>query len=424
MNRQRGMTMVELMVSLAVVMLIIGAATTAYLKLLRTYRSQGRLAESYMANLTGLELLRYDIEMAGFGLPASTQGASYTEAVTDPAVIKYYDTATLNDSANPGPRPFVHLNNTGANSSDVLTIKSTVANLNSTSKKWSMITEAVGNLPTIKQWGVSAMDFTAVPTPDNFIVINDTGQLQTSGVSTGWSFPFQAVFNTNANLIGTPAFNSQNQQVNYIYGLDNQSGGHVMPFNRVDYYLDDEIGTDIPQSCIGTYTLYRSTINQATNGNQVAGMLNKTPLIDCVKDFQVAFGIDPYGDPTQSIVWEQSLLNPDGSAMSAADMQLQLREVRVFLLFREGLGDNGATPDFRFSGYLNLGDQDIAHSLDPTDYPSVPNTFVQWSPAKLTGAPQLNTGGFTPTNSTDVQYRWKVLEMAIKPLNLTNLTYR
>ena len=84
MNRQRGMTMVELMVSLAVVLLIIGAATTAYLKLLRTYRTQGRLAESYMANLTGLEMLRYDIETAGFGLPATQlehcRGATYTEA--------------------------------------------------------------------------------------------------------------------------------------------------------------------------------------------------------------------------------------------------------------------------------------------------------------------------------------------------------
>jgi len=57
-NRQRGMTMVELMVSLAIVMLVIGTATTAYLKLLRTYKTQGRLAEGYMANLTGLELLK------------------------------------------------------------------------------------------------------------------------------------------------------------------------------------------------------------------------------------------------------------------------------------------------------------------------------------------------------------------------------
>ncbi len=412
--------MVELMVSLAVVLLIIGAATTAYLKLLRTYRTQGRLAESYMANLTGLELLRYDIEMAGFGLPASlAPGASYTEAVTDDSVP--YNPASLNDAANPpniGPRPFVHLNNTGANNSDVLAIKSSVANLNPTSKKWSMITCCNAGLSWVKEWGVTApdpvMDFAAGPPTDNFIVLNDTGQLQTNSSNNNWSFSFQNGYFTNANTIGPAA--PTNQQVDYIYGLDSGNGAHVMPFNRVDYYLDNGIPTDIPQSCSGTYTLYRSTISQQT------GALVKTPLIDCVKDFQVAFGIDPYGDPTQSIVWEQTLLNPDGSPMSAADMQLQLREVRVFLLFREGLGDNGATPDFRFSGYLNLGDQDIAYSLDPADYPSVPNSFVQWSPAALPGAGALKS--FTPTNSTDVQYRWKVLEMAVKPLNLTNLQYR
>jgi hypothetical protein len=410
------MTMVELMVSLAVVMLIIGAATTAYLKLLRTYRTQGRLAESYMANLTGLELLRYDIEMAGFGLPTSTQGASYSEAVTDNSVP--YNPAVLNDSANPGPRPFVHLDNTGANNSDVLAIKSSVANLNPASKKWSMITCVQGLNSTVKQWGVAAapdpvMDFAAA---DNFIVLNNTGQLQINS-SNNWSFSFQTNYYTNANnpQLPTPP---DSQQVDYIYGLDNPAsnpgGGHVMPFNRVDYYLDNGTPTDIPQSCAGTYTLYRSTISQET------GALAKTPLIDCVKDFQVAFGIDPYGDATQSIVWEQTLLNPDGSAMSAADMQLQLREVRVFLLLREGLGDTSTTPDFRFSGYLNLGDQDIAYSLDPADYPSVPNTFVQWSPAALPGALK----SFTPANSTDVQYRWKVLEVAVKPVNLTNLQYR
>ena len=408
--------MVELMVSLAVVMLIIGAATTAYLKLLRTYRTQGRLAESYMANLTGLELLRYDIEMAGFGLPTSlAPGASYSEAVTDNSVP--YNPAALNDSANPGPRPFVHLDNTGANNSDVLAIKSSVANLNPASKKWSMITCVQGLNSTVKQWGVATapdpvMDFAAA---DNFIVLNNTGQLQINS-SNNWSFSFQTNYYTNANAIGTTAPDSQ--QVDYIYGLDNSADNstavHVMPFNRVDYYLDNGIPADIPSSCIGTYTLYRSTINQQT------GALVKTPLIDCVKDFQVAFGIDPYGDATQSIVWERSLLNPDGSMMSAADMQLQLREVRVFLLFREGLGDTGTTPDFRFSGYLNLGDQDIAYSLDPADYPSVPNTFVQWSPAALPGALK----SFTPANSTDVQYRWKVLEMAVKPVNLTNLQYR
>ena len=110
MNRQRGMTMVELLVSLAVVMVIIGAATTAYLKLLRTYRTQGRLAESYMANLTGLEMLRYDIEMAGFGLPAPPTaglppGVTYTEAAAQGANAPAppYDPAALNDATSSVP---------------------------------------------------------------------------------------------------------------------------------------------------------------------------------------------------------------------------------------------------------------------------------------------------------------------------------
>ena len=101
MNRQRGVTMVELLVSLAVVMLILGAATTAYLKLLRTYKTQGRLAEGYMANLTGLELLRYDIEMAGFGLPAGlAAGVTYSEAAAVASPPFAYNPATLNDSPN------------------------------------------------------------------------------------------------------------------------------------------------------------------------------------------------------------------------------------------------------------------------------------------------------------------------------------
>ena len=168
MNRQRGMTMVELLVSLAVVMVILCAVTTAYLKLLRTYRTQGRLAESYMANLTGMEMLRYDIEMAGFGLPASlAAGVTYSEANDN--TITYYNPADLNDSPNSPPRALVMLNpkpgnnvpaatKSSANNSDVLAIKSSAANVaNATSRKWTMVTNP--STPQVKQWGVANMDF-------------------------------------------------------------------------------------------------------------------------------------------------------------------------------------------------------------------------------------------------------------------------
>ncbi len=432
MNRQRGMTMVELLVSLAIVMLIIGAATTAYLKLLRTYRTQGRLAEGYMANLTGLEMLRYDIEMAGFGLPAGLAGATYSEAVqvnpetnfnaiNNPNPTPPYDPSTLNDSPNNPPRALAHLDNSSAaNQSDVLTIKSSAANINTTSKKWSMIIN--GGTPVVKLWGVTAldpvMDFTSGPPADNFIILDNNGNLLPGSGAWGCymfnaSAPNTGYYNNASTIPSPPA-----QYIYYMYGLDNSttnpSGVHRMPFNRVDYYLD-KIASDFPSSCAAnTYTLYRSTVDQATGK-----LLTQAPLVDCVRDFQVAFGIDPNGDPTQPIQWQANL-----TGMTAAQIQQQLREVRIFVLYQEGLGDTSSSTgpgssNFRFSGYVNLGDQDIAHSLDPTNYPAPPNNFQQWSSAPLVGSPQLKT----PFHATgaDLQYRWKVLEIAVKPMNLLNL---
>ncbi len=420
MNRQRGMTMVELMVSLAVVLLIIGAATTAYLKLLRSYRTQGRLAESYMANLTGLEMLRYDIEMAGFGLPATlAAGATYLEAAAKGANNPQppYDPSTLNDAASVplGPRAFVQLDNGGANNSDVLAIKSSAANLNPTSKKWSMISRA-GSVtpPYVKMWGGGAkldpvMDFAAVPPADMFIILDNAYQLK-ADTSNNWCFPFTGAAGTPPTgyyldaSVGLQAtvLPPSNTAVYYIYGLDNSPGAHRMPFNRVDYYLDNNSNFPKPSSCAGgTYTLYRSTISQAD------GTLITTPLIDCVMDFQVAFGLATNLDNNINS-WVKNL-----GTMKASDIQQQLREVRVFLVYQEGLGDQGNSPSFRFSGVLNLGDQDIANGIDPADYPAVPNNFQPWSSAALPGA----LSNPTPAG-VQLQYRWKVIEMAVKPMNL------
>ena len=367
-DRDHGYTLVELMVSLAIVMLIIGAATTAYLKLLRTYRTQGRLAESYMANLTGLEMLRYDLEMTGFGLPAGlTAGATYTEA--NDGTVTWYNPATLNDSPSTPPRALVQLNNTGANGSDVLAIKSSAANAfnNPAGKKWSMITNPSGSTPLVKLWGVTAldpvMDFT---TGDRFIILDNNGNLQpSSGAWVCYTFnastPNSGYYSSTTPITGA---NPNNQYVYYMYGLDSSAGAHNMPFNRVDYYLD-KIPADFPSSCdANTYTLYRSTINQAN------GALTKTPLVNCVRDFQVAFGLDTSGVGANPIQWQSNL-----AGLTAAQIQQQLREVRVFVLYQEGLGDTSNSPSFRFSGTLYLGDQDIAHSLDPGDYP-LPRTHL------------------------------------------------
>ena len=136
--------MVELMVTLAVILIITAAASTAYVKLLGGVKVQGRITESQMDNLCGFELLRYDIEMAGYalprGIPSGAPAFTYNEAVSSSTTP---DATTFNDT--PGiPRAFVFSNNTGQrgaddNASDVLVIKSMVANAKASNRKWSFI---------------------------------------------------------------------------------------------------------------------------------------------------------------------------------------------------------------------------------------------------------------------------------------------
>ena len=423
MNGQRGVTLVELMVSLAIVLLIVGMATLAYLKLLRSYKTHGALSESYMANLTGFELLRYDIEMAGFGLPASVTGFNYSEAAAKANNTPQppYDPSALNDSAplNP-PRPFFlgsGAQTLAGNNSAVLSIKSTAAWINPTSGKWSTITNPAG-APLVAQ---GSNTFVA---GENIITIDNTGALLHFNVQ------FDAngadYYNTSASAIASPS----NQQVYYIYGIDPGNSGGVpaqasdrMPFNRVDYYLDNSPVTNgvatMPSWCApNTYELYRATISQTD------GKLTRSALIDCVEDFQVAFGVSPSSG--NGIVWQNDLGTENivsggssGTRMTPAQMQQFLREIRVFILYQEGRGKVSNTSDFTFSGTLNLGDQDIAHALAPATWTTVPNGFAQLSGAALSGS----LSSFSPLTAGQryLQYRWKIMEIDAKPMNMLNL---
>lgn len=396
MSREKGMTLVELLVSMTVILLVIGAATAAYLKLLRGYKSQGKMAQSYMANLCGVELLRYDVEMAGFGLPSGlTTGATYTEAASGGSP---YNPAALNDPSNP-PRAFYSLDNGGQGGSDVLAIRSSVADINAVSRKSSLVSiDPVSGNPRVKAWGDSALDFAD---GDRFVVLNSDGSLLPALAGTWTCRTFASSYYTDANAF---AAGLTTQDIYLIYGLDDDAGTHRMPFNRVDYYLERVAG-QIPSGCAqSSYTLYRATVRQDN------GLLSAEPLVDCVRDFQVAFGLDTDADGTIDS-WAGNV-----TGMNASDIRTQVREVRAFVLYHEGTGDIGRSPEFRFSGILNLGDQDIANSLDPTNYPT--NTFQQWGVAALPGNPQLSS--FTPAGA-DLQYRWKVAEIAVKPMNLTEV---
>lgn len=63
-----------------------------------------------------------------------------------------------------------------------------------------------------------------------------------------------------------------------------------MPFNRADYYIARP--DPMPEGCApGTGILYKALVSQS-NG----GLSNALPVIDCVADMQVAFGLDTNSD--------------------------------------------------------------------------------------------------------------------------------
>ncbi len=398
MRRQEGMTLVELMVSLSIILVVMAVATAAYLKMLRSYKTQSKISQSYISDLTGLELLRYDVQMAGYGIPSDINGYTYNEAVAGGTLPTAYNPENLNDSPGNAPKPFAILPNGGSNGSDVLSIKSLVANINSTTKKWNMV---LPGTTTVTAWGDSTIDF-AVNT-DIVIMMDDKGKLLPAGGGGGAAFN-SYTFNGASPLSPTAA---PDTSMWLIYGLS--TAVPRMPFNRVDYYLDTVVN---PKACApNTFTLYRSVVSNAAG---IAGgrQPNATPLIDCVYDFQVAFGLD--NDSDQAVDtrgWAQDLAGMDATAVRE-----HVREVRIFILYHEGVRDSGRSPDFRFSGLLNLGDQEIAASLDNTyDWPT--NDFRTLTTSALTGNPQLSTFDHT-VNSDYSRYRWKVLQLSIKPMNL------
>ncbi len=93
MRKHDGFTLIELMIAMVVFMFVIVAATGIFIPLVSQFKQQSKITETNIEGIVGLELLRGDLEQAGFGLPLYFQDdtkINYAEAANDPA-NKYND---------------------------------------------------------------------------------------------------------------------------------------------------------------------------------------------------------------------------------------------------------------------------------------------------------------------------------------------
>jgi type II secretory pathway pseudopilin PulG len=358
---QTGVSFVELLIVMTLIVIVITMNTDTFGVIFRQSRQQTQSVGAQMDRVVGLEMLRTDLEHAGFGLPWSFQGSiNYNEAVGSPQ-------DTFNDSPSNPPRAVVSGNNPSTftlNNSDYLVIKSTIVGTNETSQRWTYIIG--GQQPHV--WGSQDLPNNAKVTviwPRSVTGFNK--ELVMDGINfftTYSSSAFPAAFSPTAS---TTRF--------VIYGIDPDTNLR-MPFNRADYYVRRP--TTISQVCApNTGILYKATVNQSN------GALSPEPLIDCVADMQVIYRLDTNNDGTIDSTIENV------SGFTAQQIRDQLREVRVYILSHEGQSDRA----FRYSNStVTVGEFGLGRTFNLS----------------------------STIGSGWENYRWKVSTLVVKPRNLSS----
>lgn len=385
MRKQDGFTLVELMITMVIFVLVIASASSIFTGVLTQFKQQSKIAETNIEGIVGLELLRSDIEQAGYGLPWDLDGILYNEAANDPA-DDYNDAA-----ANDPPRAVVFGNNGNpasalvtVNDSDVVVLKATNLAISESSQKWAYVTNTGLNtvLRTWRDLDDNVVGDENLEANDRVIVLAPiVGTSERVLINSGGTF--YSVFNLASPFLSAgfpPPINSF--ETNLVYGIKPAGAPVVnprMPFNRADYFISTN---DVPARCApNTGVLLKSLINHG-NGARGGGL----PLLDCVADIQVVFGRDTDDDG------EVDAYDNTSPGATAEEIRNELGEVRVYILAHEGQRD----PTYTWTG---------------PDDPVIKITDLDFGDLKDF---DLNA----EIGATYINYRWKIYTIITKPYNL------
>lgn len=331
---ERGFSLTELIVVMGIFLTVMLITSSTFKIVANSSSQQAKSIETQIEGVVGLEVLRADLERAGYGLPWTFQGtitpANYVEADMgdDMPSSGYWPSGNLNTNFNDAPagipRPILsantNFNTDSGEGAKYIVIKSAAVVTNDASKKWTNVSYG-GGVKTVATWGDPVRDFA---TTDQVIVVKNN--LNTTPVSrqlmvAGGSY--SAPFSSYSTLIKSPLEGDTYQ----IYGVSPGTITPKMPFNRADYYINIPT-VNMPQGCApNTGVLYKSNITHSGGG------YNPTiPLLDCVADMQILYGLDSSSSGTVNLY---SATAP----LTAADQRSQVRELRVYILVQDGKRD-------------------------------------------------------------------------------------
>ena len=361
----RGTTLTELLITLAIFSVVMTGVYSVYTVHVNHATREYRLAQSEIEIVIARSILERDIMMAGYGLADDYSGLTFTP---EPVSLGATDSIAPGSTINPvgGTYP-----TTGLAGADSLHMMGTALGIYSrASQGWTYLKNT--SPAEFQMWDDLREN---IQMNDRVIYIEpNTKSIIAEG--TEWRFIYPSA----------PNFVANEGRGSLLYGLSRPPQGSGSEIPRPYYIVQYRLGgaaADMPKTCArGTRSLQRVEITHGASTE---------PLLACVRDLQVAFGIDA-SSPEDGIidVWDNG-----GVLASSYDyhaLKRRLKHVRVYILVQNGNRD----ADYLYINPDNPGNPDVMR----------------------VGDANLGTGREISLTTEQRMYRWRLLALNITPRNL------
>jgi len=269
MKNNKGVTLIELLITMLILGITISAVYLTYISVLGDFKRQTKLTETQIEKGLGLEILRLDLEHLGYGIASNTN---------DKAIE--YDGTTLTIRST--------INSTNQDTFGYAIVDCIAGN--NSSYRLDQVIEKINDDNTTKK-----RDFVVINL-DNFSFIENRPNL-----------------NIKTQQLYTPCTDNATFMI-FPYDNTTASGCTGQFCNKISYNLSTTQPLD--------------TCNpNAKNLLRKVGTSNGTPIINCVADFQVRFILDNNNDgipeTTQSTL---SIPNSDMNKLKLINVYLLVQE--------------------------------------------------------------------------------------------------
>jgi len=421
MNNNRGFTLVELIIAMACFIVILILVGTSFNLILSQSLKLMKSEESNIEGVVGLELLRHDLNLAGYGL--SNDIPQEVSSIGEASVGISMKT---NDPFNVPPRPIVILerNFDGCPNfttdqpddknyhlivcSDYLSIKATNLGASAASQHWTYLTYNAGSGGTASTMTPNIWKNAADNPSNGDAVVVLRKNLSTSTNSSILAHRDGSTSPDFHYTFGSTAFNNMTGESSSpcnVYGID--SGATVrMPFNRADYFVAQPFPITATPSLLcapGTGTLYKATVNQAD------GKLTYIPLLPCVAGMQVVLGWDYNGDgliDTWSNADGSTVSDVGGLGVTSAQIQAALSQANNPMSANQpNIWNNLKTVKVYI--LAQNGRKDLSYKS--------PSPIIGGDPGEMSLTRSYDIAGSNWSN-----YRWKLYKIVVNPRNLVS----